>query len=207
MKQKYFDFVMDDLIENTSIKELEHIFINLNIKTVYVLRELKKKEDYSIKFILPKTSSNKIILKKAYLLKDPSLFHLYKEKEILFVESKSLKNNTFISTHKKIKFLKDPLSEKLSFDEQNARSCFQNKIKVVFDINLFRSNNNKSFLKQAIFIIPLLKKHKVDMIFSSFAKTKEDLVDFNIFSSFLKNFYLEEEIINRFLSKEILKLE
>jgi hypothetical protein len=208
MKQKYFDFVTDDLIENNSIEVLEYIFLKLNINLVYVLKEIKKKEDFNDGFLLPKTSS-KIVFKKAYLLKDPALFHLYKEKEIVLVESKSLKNNTYISTNKKMNFLKDPISDKLCFDEQNARSCKQNNTKVFFDINLFRSKTLKhQYLKQAIFIIMLLKRHNVDMVFSSFAKTIDDLVDVKlILFNFLKNFNLEESTINRFLSKDILKTE
>lgn len=193
---------MDDLIENNSIKDLEKIFLYLKLKTIYVLREIKKKEDFNLEFILPKTTTN-VILKKGYLIKDPSIFHLYKNKEIVLVESKSLQNNTYISTHKKIKFLKDPISDKLSFDEQNARSCSQNKLTVFFNVNLFKSSVNS--LKQANFIISLLKLHKVDMFFATFAKTKEELIDSKVLFSFLKNFDLEETTINRFLSKEVLK--
>jgi len=190
---------MDDLIENNSIEDLENIFSNLKIKTLYVFREIKKKEDFNQDFILPKS---KLSLKKAYLLKDPSLFHFYKGKEMIVVESGSLKNNTLISTNKKISFLKNPFSEKLSFDEQNARSCFQNKINVVFEINLLRGIKKNAYLKQFIFILNLLKIHSVDMVFVSFAKNIDDLVDPLVLFSFLKNFNLQEDTIYRMMSKK-----
>lgn len=202
--KKSFDFVLDDLIENSSLKDLEKLFSSLKIKNVFVLREINKKEDLSFDFQVPKSS--KINFYKAYLLKDPQLFHLYNKKEIVLVNSGSLKNNSVISNHKKIFFLKDPFSKKLCFDEQNARSCYQNKKKVVFNVNLLR-DADVNYLKQFNFIIFLLKLHRVDMVFSSFAKTKEELVDYKILSSFLKNFNLEESIINRFLSKDILKTD
>ena len=202
--KKSFDFVLDDLIENSSLKDLEKLFLSLKIKNVFVLREINKKEDLSFDFQVPKSS--KINFYKGYLLKDPQLFHLYNKEEIVLVNSGSLKNNSFISNHKKIFFLKDPFSKKLCFDEQNARSCYQNKKKVVFNINLLR-DADINYLKQFNFIIFLLKLHRVDMVFSSFAKTKEELIDYKILFSFLKNFNLEESIINRFLSKDILKTD
>ncbi len=204
MKKNSFDIVMDDLIENNSLADLESIFSKLNIKTVYVLREVSKKEDFKAPFEIHK--SHQVTFKKAYLLKDLSLLHFYKGDDLLLVESGSLKNNTLISTNKNVDFLKDPLSDKLSFDEQNARSCSQNKIKVVFDINKLRGKDKNQAIKQSSFIINLLKIHSVDMFFVTFAKTKEDLVSIKpILSNLLKNFNLEEATINRFLSKDILK--
>ncbi len=207
MKIKYFDFVSEDLIKNHSFDFLEDVFLKLNISFVYVLKEIKKKEDLIDEITLPQNTS-KLTFRKAYLLKDPGLFHFCKDKEMVLVESKSLKNNTYISTNKKIHFLKDPLSDKLCFDEQNARSCKQSNTKVVFDINLFRSKNHYQYLKQAVFIIMLLKRHNVDMFFCSFAKKEEDLIDVkSVLVNFLKNFNLDESTINRFLSADILKIE
>ncbi|MDD4049912.1 MAG: hypothetical protein PHX47_02780 [Candidatus ainarchaeum sp.] len=195
-----FDFVMDDLIEKYSIEDLEETFTKLNIKNIYVFREISKKEDLEKDFILPKSKILK--LKKAYLLKEPSLAHFYKKKELFLVISQSLKNNTVISTSKNIPFLYNPLSDKLIFDEQNARSCFQHKVKVIFNYNLLRDKplQNK-YLKQNLFIVNLLKIHLVDFIFASFAKTKEDLVSRDVLFSLLKNFDLEESFILKILSK------
>lgn len=204
MKNETYDVVLEDLIENTSLEELEYIFKNLNVKNVFIAREIKNKEDFKNPFLLPK--SKIISFKKVYLLKEPSLLHNYKEQEIVFVESLSLKNNSLISNNKKIGFLKDPISEKLSFDEQNARSCFENKIKVVFNINRFRNQEKNSSIKQATTIINLLKIHSVDMVFASFAKNKEDLVSIDlVLFNFLKNLNLEESTIKRFLSVNIFK--
>jgi hypothetical protein len=206
--KKSFDFVMDDLIENYPIDVITDIFNSFKINVVYVLREIKSKKDFNDEFIVPSSPSKNVIYKRAFLLKDPTIYHLYKGNDLILVESKSLKNNTYISTNKKINFLKDPISDKLSFDEQNARSCLHNKIKVVFNFNLLRCNHfrNQS-IKQTLFITNILKEHKVDMIFASFAKTTTDLVPRDILFCMLKNYIFEESLINRVLDKDILKNE
>jgi len=203
MKDSY-DFVMSDLIENNSIEELEFIFTKLKLKNIFVFKEIKKKEDLDKEFNLP--VSKQINLKKAYLLNDPSLVHFYKKKELCIVKSESLKNNTLISTSKNNSFLYNPLSEKLCFDEQNARSCFKNNIKVVFNCDLLRNPilQNKH-LKQTLFIITLLKIHQVDFIFASFAKEKESLVSNVVLFNLLKSFNLEESFILKILSKGVVE--
>lgn len=202
MKDSY-DFVMEDLIENTTIKEIEDIFTKLKIKNIFVFREIKKKEDLDKEFNLPVLKQ--INLKKAYLLKDPSLVHFYKKKELCLVKSESLKNNTIISTSKNISFLYNPLCEKLCFDEQNARSCYKNNVKVVFNFDILRNNilQNK-YLKQTLFIINLLMIHKVDFIFVSFAKEKESLASHVVLFNLLKSFNLEESFILKILSKGVI---
>jgi hypothetical protein len=201
--KKSFDIVFDNVLENNSQKELEEVFKKLDIKTVYVLKEINSKEDLKEDFLIFK--SNKINFKKAYFLKNPSLYQYYKEKELVFVESGSLKNNFYISNNKKIKFLTNPLSEKLSFDEQNANSCYENKIKVVFNMNLLRDTSFKNnYLKQFNIIVNFLKIHKVDMVFATFSKNLDDLISNNVLKSLLLNFNLDENILNRFLSEDIL---
>lgn len=194
--------VLEDLFKNHSFEELEAIFISLNIKVVYVLKPVSKKEDFSKDFI--SFPSSKISFKNGFLLKDVSLFHFYRGNLFVFCEAGSLKNNFLISNHKHMKFLKDPLSSKLSFDAQNASLCSRNKVKVVFDVNKFRDKHKISNLKQASFIISVLKKNYVDMIFASFACNTEDLVSPGlVLFNFLKTFSLEDSIVQRFLDEKI----
>lgn len=201
--KKTYDLVFDSLLEKYSQKELEDVFEKLKIKNVYVLKEITSKEDLKEEFIIYKSS--KINFKKAYFLKTPSLLQFYKEKEPLFVESKSLENNFYISNNKKIKFLADPLSEKLCFDEQNANSCFENKIKVVFNINLLRGVSfRNNYLKQFNMIINFLKIHKVDMVFATFSRDLDDLISNDVLKGLLLNFNLDENILDRFLSQDVL---
>ncbi len=202
--KKHFDIVSEDLFVNNKVSELNKLFTELDINTVFIVRTIKCREDLIKNFNLPKLKS-KVVYKKAYLFKEISLINNFKENELVLLEGGDAKRNTEVVNNKKTRILFNPIYDKLSFDEQNARVSKQNNIKITFNINQFRDRSKLKVIKQTIFIINILKQHKVDMLFCSMAKEVNQLIDPLVLESFLLGFDLHDTTIKRFLNKDILK--
>jgi hypothetical protein len=202
--QKYFDFVSEKLFDKSDLNVLMKMFLSLKLKTIYVTRIIKNKSDFQNDFNLPIMKS--IIFKKAYLFETTELYKKYNlKKDVLcLIQGKSVKQNASV-VNLKNQILFDMFSEKLSFDEENAKQAGINKVKILFNVNDWRNKFQSRIIKQSLFIIPLLKNNLVDMIFCSMAQNIDELVDFSILRCFLKNFDLNEELITRFLNESILK--
>ena len=198
---KYTDVICEEFLENTDISKLDSIFLNLGITTIYVVRYISK--NYLSKdFIVP--ASKKINYKKIYLVNDINDFNKFKkdETDIVMMYGNNLSNISRILQNERVDILLNPISDRLSFDEGSANVAKFNKKIIAFDVNLWRKKTYSS-LKQAMFIIPLLKKKKVEMMFISLAKKPSDLVDPRILKALLLEFKLDDDIIERFLEFKI----
>lgn len=197
MKEKYIDVVSSELFKHTNAQE---ILTELNIETIYVVKEIKTKED--VDFVFPKSKN----LKPAFLFTDLSLYNTLKNKllkdSLILGRGGSLSANTNILTTKSSIHLFDPISFETSFDEGLSRLSKQNQKIIFFNINDIYQNTHKA-IKQMQFIIPILKKHKIEMRFITFAKNPEELIDPIILQEFLKNFNLEKPLIKRILQEKI----
>jgi len=204
--QKYFDFVSEKLFEQNSLEDLESIFKSINLKTIYITRLINNKKDFQKSFEIPKSKNKSIIFKKAYLFSNVELYKNLKSKtkEVSLILGQTIKSNSAAVNVKNI-ILFDVISDKLAFDEANTRLASKNKVKILFNFNLWRNKNQSKAIKQSLFIIPLLKNHLVDMLFCSMAEKTDDLLDFIILKGFLQNFDLNENLINRFLTEDITK--
>ena len=204
--QKYFDFVSEKLFEQNSLEDLESIFKSINLKTIYITRLINNKKDFQKSFEIPKSKDKSIIFKKAYLFSTVELYKNLKSKtkEVSLILGQTTKSNSSAVNLKNI-ILFDVISDKLAFDEANARLASKNNVKILFNFNLWRNKNQSKAIKQSLFIIPLLKNHLVDMLFCSMAEKTDDLLDFIILKGFLQNFDLNENLINRFLTEDITK--
>ena len=204
--QKYFDFVSEKLFEQNSLEDLESIFKSINLKTIYITRLINNKKDFQKSFEIPKSKNKSIIFKKAYLFSNVELYKNLKSKtkEVSLILGQTIKSNSAAVNVKNI-ILFDVISDKLAFDEANTRLASKNKVKILFNFNLWRNKNQSKAIKQSLFIIPLLKNHLVDMLFCSMAEKTDDLLDFRILKGFLQNFDLNENLINRFLTEDITK--
>lgn len=204
--QKYFDFVSEKLFEQNSLEDLESIFKSINLKTIYITRLINNKKDFQKSFEIPKSKDKSIIFKKAYLFSTVELYKNLKSKtkEVSLILGQTIKSNSSAVNLKNI-ILFDVISDKLAFDEANARLASKNNVKILFNFNLWRNKNQSKAIKQSLFIIPLLKNHLVDMLFCSMAEKTDDLLDFIILKGFLQNFDLNENLINRFLTEDITK--
>ena len=204
--QKYFDFVSEKLFEQNSLEDLESIFKSINLKTIYITRLINNKKDFQKSFEIPKSKDKSIIFKKAYLFSTVELYKNLKSKtkEVSLILGQTIKSNSAAVNVKNI-ILFDVISDKLAFDEANTRLASKNKVKILFNFNLWRNKNQSKAIKQSLFIIPLLKNHLVDMLFCSMAEKTDDLLDFIILKGFLQNFDLNENLINRFLTEDITK--
>jgi len=202
-KTKYIDFVFEEILEKEDLDNLESTFLNLGFKKIYFVREIKNKLDLEQDFIVPSTKSKYITYEKAYLFYDISLLPKFRnqEKSIILGYGGNLKNNTdILSKERGISILLNPLSDKLAFDTASSNLCKENKIKVGFDLNYIR-NKPLNSIKQLNFIISLLIKERIDLVIGSFARRKEELIDPQIALSFLLNFGIEEQTLERFLGE------
>jgi len=202
-KTKYIDFVFEEILEKEGLDNLESTFLDLGIKKVYFVREIKNKLNLERGFVIPPTKSKNITYEKAYLFYDISLLPKFKnqEKSIILGYGESLKNNTeILSKERGISILLNPLSDKLAFDTASSNLCKDNKIKVGFDLNYIR-NKPVSSIKQLNFIIPLLIKERIDLVVGSFARKKDELIDPKITLSFLLNFKVEEQTSRKILGE------
>jgi hypothetical protein len=206
-----FDFVFEKFLDEISMdKDTENIKYNephtffkdgiSTIVTLYVIRKIKKKQEINNDFNLPKIRPN---MEKAYLLEDISLVHYIKDGLIL-ANGNTPGKIAKILENKNIKILLNPISQdKLIFDEQCARVAGEQKKIIAFDMNEFRRHPYKA-INQAKFIIKLLKKHRVDMMFCSFAGSLDELVGNLVRSSFAEELGLEKSTVNRFMDEGIL---
>ncbi|MDD3177954.1 MAG: hypothetical protein PHR26_00370 [Candidatus ainarchaeum sp.] len=195
---KFFDIVYKDLIDSSNPKELENIFLKLGFNKIFVIVPIVSKKDIILN---PDFSSfKKISLEYIYLIEDISILKDLDKKIILFNPnfSKSNKLTKFL-INKNIKYLYNPLSDSLIFDEQCSNLCKINNIKVVFNYNSFRSKNFQKNIKQAQFIILLLKQKLINMYFCSFAKDLNSLCSKQVLFNFLKEFNLDQDILNNIL--------
>jgi len=206
-KKEYIDFIFEEILEKESMVALIHALEILSIKTVYVMREIKQKSDLEYEYQLP--LSNGITFKKAYLFYDISLIPFFKNKNkekdnylILAYGGEITKNSLILEKNRGIDILINPISEKLSFDTSSANLAKENKLVIGFDLNLFRDKPYSS-IKQARFIISLLVKNEIDMRFCSCARNVTDLIDPIIARSFLLNFKLNQETIQRMQMERI----
>jgi len=197
MKEKYIDVVSSELFNHPNVLEtLEQ----LNFEIVYVVKEIKTKEDAD--FVFPKSKK----YRPAFLFFDLSLYSVLKNKlpkgALILGQGKSLSSNTTILTNKSSIHLLNPISLETSFDEGLARIAKQNKKIILFNITDIWSNTHKT-IKQMQFIIPILQKHKIEMRFITFAKKPANLIDPIVLQEFLKNFNLEKPLIKRILQEKI----
>ena len=198
----YFDIVYEELLENNDFKKIEDTFIDLGYKHIFVVREVDSLESLITSFSLPE--SRRLKFHKLFLFSDLKLLNKYRSLEKVISVGGNLKENTLAINNSKVNILLNPVSEKLSFDEQNANIIKkQNKI-VAFKTSLYTGKSAIRNLKQTQFIIGLLKIKQADFIFSSFARNCEELVDVNILKSFLINFNLEQQFIDSLLDIKIL---
>jgi len=201
-QMEYFDIIYEELLENNSFKKIEDTFLSLGYKHVFVVREINTQESLTSQFLLPK--SKKLKFHKLFLFSDLKLLNKYKSLEKIIYVGGNLKENTLAINNLKVNILLNPISEKLSFDEQSANMIKQQNKIVAFKTSLYTDRFVLRNLKQTQFIIDLLKIKQADFIFSSFARNYEELVDINILKSFLINFNLEEQFIDRLLDRKIL---
>ena len=204
--QKYFDFVSEKLFEQNTLEDLEKIFISINLKTIYITRLIKDKKDFKKPFEIPKSKNKFLTFRKAYLFSNTELYKNLKSKakETSLILGQTIKNNfSVVSVKNTIIF--DIISDRLAFDEANVKLASKNKVKILFNFNNWKNRNQLKAIKQSLFIIPLLKNNLVDMLFCSMAEKTDELLDFRILKNFIKNFGLEENLVNRFLDENILK--
>ena len=201
---EYIDFIFEEILEKEQLDDLTNSLTSLSIKTVYVMREIKQKSDFALEYVLP-PSTKSLIFKKAYLFYDVSLLQFLKikkedsEKAIIIVLGGDVKKNSLILEKERgIDILLSPISEKLSFDTSSCNLAKENKIKIGFNLNLFREKPYSS-IKQSRFIISLLIKNKIDMRFLSCSRRINDLIDPLIIESLILNFELEKEGTKRML--------
>ena len=191
---KYFDIVNYNLIKNNSLEELETLFSELNIFTVYVCKSLLVLGDIN-DFEIPKSKTIKF--KKIFLINNPSLLNKIKSNDInVICKPNNLSELSKLLNNQKSKLIYSPIFNKLGFDEGCCNLCSQNSKQIIFDLNLFRSNTYKS-IKQSLFIFNILQQHKVKFCFSSFANTKEELIDPNVSKYFLENFNIDSSLIDK----------
>lgn len=198
---KFIDVVSEKLFENNSLLEIEDVFKSFSIDTVYVVREVTKKEDFN-KFNLP--SSKEITYKKIFLLKNIN-DAVSKTKEIVIGHGGDVSNISKVLLSKQIKHLFNPFSEKLVFDEGSANIAKQNSKKIIININDYRNNLalRSKIIKQTPFVLEMCMKKKVDFVYCSYAKRIEDVVDPVIIINFLKTFNVPETLSKRILTEEI----
>lgn len=196
MKEKYIDIVSIDLFKTSGIQE---VLAQLDIDTVYVLKNVKTKED--VDFPLPNGKQFKRVL----LFNDLSLHSTCKSiipKDTLILgQGGDLQSNTNILSNKSSIHLFDPIGQETCIDESQCRIAKQNKKIVFFNLDQIRNNQYKA-IKQMSFIISLLKKHNVEIRFVTLARKQEDLVDPIILQNFLKNFNLEKPLTKRILQEK-----
>lgn len=199
---KYFDIVDETLFEQTKDNsQLNDILNQLNIKNIYIIQKIKNKQDIGKQIEIPKLKN--INCEIIYLFEDLEQIGKIKN-HIKMAHGKTPDELLKIVNNKNIDFIYNPIGKQLIFDEGCAKLAKINGKKIVFNINELLDNPYTS-IKQWNFIIKLLKKNKIDMIFVSGAKNINELIDMKIVSYFLLNFKLEENIINRFLNKTILE--
>ncbi len=197
MKEKYIDFVSSELFKYPNIsKNLEQ----LGIYTIYVIKEVKTKED--VDYPLPSGKQ----FRKALLFTDLNLLNTCKsiisKNTVILGQGKDILAISNILSTKIPIHLFDPIVQETSIDEGLARIAKQNNKLFFFNINQIRNNQNKS-IKQMQFSIPILEKHKIEFKFISYAKTADELLDPVIIQEFLKNFNLEKPLIKRTLTENI----
>jgi len=191
--KKYFDIVFDGFLKEQQLDKIS------SINCWYVVKSIKKKED----LISSNLPSIKPELKKLYFLEDLS-FATQIKNGLIVARGRTADEVSRILASKQIDILANPISsDKPIFDEECARVASEGKKIIAFDMNEFRRQPYKA-IKQAKFIITLLKKHRVDMIFCSFADGLSKLVDLQIRKSFAKELGLEESIIERIFDEGIL---
>ncbi|MFA5745918.1 MAG: hypothetical protein WCX82_01890 [archaeon] len=197
MKDKYTDVVSIDLFKTSGVPE---ILAQLDLETIYVLKNVKKKED--VDFPLPSRKQ----FKKALLFSDLALLNTCKsiipKNTLILGQGGSLQSNINILSNKSPIHLFDPIGQETCIDEGQCRIAHQNKKIVFFNLDQIRNNQYKA-IKQMSFAIGLLKKHNVEMRFMTLAKRPEDLVDPIILQNFLKNFNLEKSFTKRILQEKI----
>jgi hypothetical protein len=191
---KYFDIVNYNLIKNNSLEELETLFSELNIFTVYVCKSILVLGDVN-DFEIPKSKT--INFKKIFLINNLSLLNKIKNNDVnLICKPNNLSELSKLLNNQKSKLIYSPIFNKLGFDEGCCNLCSQNSKQIIFDLNLFRNNTYKS-IKQSLFIFNILQQHKVKFCFSSFANTKEELIDPNVSKYFLENFNIDSSLIDK----------
>ncbi|HRT02393.1 MAG TPA: hypothetical protein P5513_00385 [Candidatus Diapherotrites archaeon] len=199
---EYFDFIDETIIEQTNDNsQLNDMLNQLNIKNVYIIKKIKNKKDLEKQIDIPKLKN--INCKPIYLFEDLEQINKIKN-NIIMAQGNTPNDILKLVNNKNIDFIYNPIGKQLIFDEGCAKLAKINGKKIVFSINELLENPYVA-IKQWNFIIKLLKKNKVDMIFISDAKNTNELIDMKIVSYFLLNFKLDENIINRFLNKTIIE--
>jgi hypothetical protein len=191
---KYFDIIDYNLLSNSNTKNLENIFSELNISTVYVCKYISSSQDTD-NFNIP--SSNLINFKKMFLVKDISLLNKLKNKNVTVVcKADNISQLSKFLNNKSCKYVVDPIFDKLGFDEGSCNICLENSLKIIFNLNLFRTKSYKS-IKQGLLIFKILQKHKIDFCFASFANKTNEIIDPNISKCFLENLNVNSSLLNK----------
>ncbi len=199
--KKYVDAVCEELFKNKEQAKIEEIFKNLDINVVYVVREINKIDDYKKEFILP--ASKDITYLKAYLLKDINLN--LKTKDVVFGYGGDVTSISKVISSKSIKYLYNPFSTKLAFDEGNANVAKQLSKKIMININNYRqdAHTKARIVKQSFYVYNMCVKKKVDFFVCSYAKKVDEIVDPEIKISFLKMFDVPETLSKRLLKERL----
>jgi hypothetical protein len=198
----YIDVVSEKLFENNTLEDIENILTRLNIQKIYVLREINNKEDFKNKFNIPKL--NNITCEKIFLVKDLNInISTISEKTIF--ECKTIDDINKALKSKKTKYLSNIFSEKLIFDEGSANLAKQNTKKIIINLNDYREKTNKTskIIKQSEFIFSICLKKKIDIVFCSFSKNIEELIDPIITINFLKIFDVPETLSQKLLKENL----
>ncbi len=199
MKEEYIDVVSEELFKNNNFLEIEDAFLSCSITIVYVVREVNNKEDVK-DFELPK--SEKINYKKAYLLKD---LNVNVAQDVVFGYGGDVNNISKVLESKKIKYLFNPFSENLAFDEASANLAKQNNKRIIINLDDYRKQKSKAIktIKQSFFVYEVCMDKRVDFLFCSYARKIEEVVDPLITINFLKEFKVPETLSKRVLKEKL----